>query len=78
MILDTKTAKEAKIKMFIWPLYYMVAPVFIQTDEFEFTIPLISLPLGSFFSTALSESESNRKGFPLAIYKLQQPGSSAA
>jgi len=76
--MDTKTAKEAKLKMFIWPLYYTVAPVFIQTDESEFTVPLISLSLGSFFSTALSESESNRKDFSLAIYKLQQPGSSAA
>lgn len=35
MILDTKTAKKAKFKMFIWPLFYTVAPVFIQTDEFE-------------------------------------------
>ena len=45
--------------MFIQPLYYTVAPVLTQTDESEFTVPLISLPLGSFFSTALSESESN-------------------
>jgi hypothetical protein len=58
--------------------YYMVVPVYIQTDEFEFTVPLISLPLGSLFSTALSESESKWKGFSLAIYKPQQPGSSAA
>jgi len=59
MILDTKTAKEDELNIFIWPLYYTAVPVFTQTDEFEFTVPLISLPLDSFFSTALSESESN-------------------
>jgi hypothetical protein len=53
-----KTAYEAKTKIFMWPTYYAVILVFIPRDESEFMVPSILLPLGSFLSTALSESES--------------------